>query len=115
MPTLSCDGCRGLCCGPVPITAKELLGIKKTVKAMSTQRRTNLANQPRHRGTCIFYDLDQDRCGIYFARPEICRVFGHYRNLVCFRQPQVAAQTEWQSRERHVATLSLDITWRDLL
>jgi len=34
MEDLPCKGCRGMCCGPVPITEQELKKIKKKIKAM---------------------------------------------------------------------------------
>jgi Fe-S-cluster containining protein len=113
MEKLPCSECKGLCCGPVPVKLQELKQIKKAVKAMPTARRMELENQVRYYGTCIFFDLDRDRCGIYSARPEICRVFGHYKNLVCFRKPEAAINANWVARENHVGVLSEDFTWKD--
>lgn len=108
-----CDGCKGLCCGPVPVTMQELKEIKKKIKSMSIDKRVELKNQIRYYGTCIFYDLDKDKCGIYSARPEICRVFGYYKNLLCFRKPELATKNNWYAKENHVGILSLDFTWID--
>jgi Fe-S-cluster containining protein len=113
MDKLPCQGCRGLCCGPVPITEQELRKIKKKVKSMPAKIRSSLRNQPRHYGTCMFYDLDQDRCGIHSVRPEICRAFGYHKNLVCFRNPEAATQGEWIAQETHIGLLTWDITWKD--
>lgn len=82
---------------------------------MPSKIRLNLQNQTRHYGTCIFYDLDQDRCGIHSARPEVCKAFGYHKNLVCFRSPKSATQGNWMARESHVGFLTLDITWKDLI
>ncbi|WP_442596450.1 YkgJ family cysteine cluster protein [Neobacillus sp. D3-1R] len=111
MGTLPCQGCRGLCCGPVPITEQEFKKIKKKVKSMPTKLRNELENQHRHFGTCIFYDLKNDKCGIHSARPDICRMFGYHQELVCFRKPKLATdQTPIQRRET-IGTLSIDLKW----
>ena len=113
MESLPCEGCKGLCCGPVPVTQQELKAIKKKIKALPLKRRVELQSQIRYSGTCIFYDLDNDKCGIYSARPEICRAFGYHKNLACFLKPDLAARDNWNAEERHVGLLSVDITWKD--
>ncbi|WP_342773810.1 YkgJ family cysteine cluster protein [Cohnella pontilimi] len=110
---MPCKGCRGLCCGPVPVTETELRSIKKYVKSMSSIRRSQLQNQERFYGTCIFYEQDHDRCGIHSARPSICRAFGLYQNLVCFRKPEAAGMENFHAKERSAGILSVDYTWRD--
>jgi len=113
MEALPCKGCKGLCCGPVPVTEGELKTIKKKIKSMPMKSRLALANQERFFGTCIFYDLDNDRCGIHTARPSICRAFGFHKNLVCFRKPEAAVKENWHVREPYVGILSDDYTWKD--
>lgn len=113
MEMLPCQGCKGMCCGPVPVTEQELRTIRKKIKSMPAKAREQLENQTRYRGTCMFYDIDHDKCGIYSARPAICRVFGLHKNLVCFRKPEAATLGNWNAAERPVATLSIDVTWRD--
>jgi uncharacterized protein len=110
---LPCQGCRGLCCGPVPVSKTELKEIKKKVKAMPQKLRANLRNQPRPYGTCMFYDMERDMCGIYSVRPGVCRAFGHHENLVCFRKPEVAVKPSWNLEEPSVGLLTWDITWKD--
>ncbi|MFD2444777.1 YkgJ family cysteine cluster protein [Bacillus sp. CGMCC 1.16607] len=111
MESLPCVGCKGLCCGPVPITAKEFKDIKKKVKSMPTRFRSKLQNQKRYYGTCIFYDLDKDKCGIYSVRPAICRKFGYYKELVCFRNPKLATKDMEEISEKFVGILSVDFQW----
>ncbi|MFD2371510.1 YkgJ family cysteine cluster protein [Brevibacillus sp. GCM10020057] len=113
MDTLPCQGCKGLCCGPVPITEKERRKIQKYVKAMPRKIRFDLENQQRLFGTCMFYDLQADRCGIHEARPEICRNFGYHEDLVCFRKPELATKAKIIRRELPVGHLSIDFTWKD--
>ncbi|WP_400163072.1 YkgJ family cysteine cluster protein [Brevibacillus sp. TJ4] len=113
MESLPCQGCKGLCCGPVPITEKEFKQIRKKVKAMPRNMRAALQKQHRLFGTCIFYDQDNDRCGIHAVRPGICRAFGYYKELVCFRKPQLATKENVPLREKPVGYLSIDFTWKD--
>ena len=113
MENLPCKGCRGMCCGPVPVTESELRNIKKAVKTMPQKKRLQLENQMRFFGTCIFYDQDQDKCGVHSVRPSICRAFGHYSNLICFRKPDAAAPSQWVAKEKPVGVLSVDFTWKD--
>ncbi|MFT4413032.1 YkgJ family cysteine cluster protein [Fredinandcohnia humi] len=113
METLPCQGCRGLCCGPVSVTAKELTAIKKKIKSMPKKQKLELESQKRFHGTCIFYDLEKDKCGIYSARPDVCKKFGYYKQLVCFRRPELATKSLPLSREESVGILSIDFTWAD--
>jgi Fe-S-cluster containining protein len=110
---LPCKGCGGLCCGPVPVTAQELKEIKRKVKAMPRKFRADLEGQQRFPGTCIFYDVNNDRCGIHSARPAVCRAFGYFGNLVCFRSPQTASKEDFVPQAARVGMLSQDFTWKD--
>jgi len=112
MEQLPCNGCRGLCCGPVPVTGSELAAIKKAVIKMPVLKRRELRDQLRFPGTCIFYDQDNDQCGIHSSRPGVCRAFGHFSNLICFRMPEAAAQEQWDATERPAGILSVDFTWK---
>lgn len=111
MDTLPCQGCNGLCCGPVPITEKELKTIRKKIKAFPRKVRTELETQPRLFGTCIFYDINRDRCGIHAFRPEVCRAFGYHQDLVCFRKPELATKEPLTWKEEPIGYLSIDFTW----
>lgn len=116
METLPCKGCKGLCCGPVQITETELKKIKKKVKTMPKKMRDALENQTRFHGTCIFYDLDGDKCGIYSARPDVCKMFGYHKSLVCFKKPELAVKDDTKLLERSseiAGILSIDFTWKD--
>ncbi|WP_027723848.1 YkgJ family cysteine cluster protein [Tuberibacillus calidus] len=115
MESLPCKGCRGLCCGPVPITKDELKKIKKKIQSMPKKLREELKNQPRMPGTCIFYDEKKDGCGIYSARPSICQAFGYYKNLACFRNPKVASNRNYVAKDSPVGILSVDFTWKDFI
>ena len=72
-----------------------------------------LENQYRYPGTCIFYDLDNDKCGIYTVRPGICQSFGLHENLPCFRAPSLAVKENYQPIDETVGVLSVDFTWAD--
>jgi len=109
---LPCQGCRGMCCGPVPVTEQEVTRMKKTIKTMPLKKRLALKNQERYFGTCIFYDAVNDQCGIYYARPEVCKKFGYFAGLACFRKPELAAKLiESGFQQRVAGTLSIDFTW----
>ncbi|MGC5327371.1 YkgJ family cysteine cluster protein [Brevibacillus sp. SYSU BS000544] len=113
MNELPCQGCRGLCCGPVPVTVSEMKKIQKKIRTMPRKIRDELENQPRFFGTCIFYDLHKDQCGIHSARPDICRMFGYHQDLVCFHKPELATKDKATIKEKHVGMLSIDITWKN--
>lgn len=113
MIELPCQGCKGLSCGPVPVTESEVKKINKKIRTMPRKIREELENQPRSFGTCIFYDLHKDQCGIHSVRPKICRMFGYHKDLVCFRKPNLATKEKITIKEKHVGMLSIDFTWRD--
>lgn len=112
MNQLNCKGCRGLCCGPVAVTGSELTKIKKKVKSMPKKLRDGLKNQNRLFGTCIFFDMDNDRCGIYSTRPKACQMFGYYKGMACFRNPELATKSIGPLDEP-IGVLSIDFTWKD--
>ncbi|MFD2614345.1 YkgJ family cysteine cluster protein [Paenibacillus gansuensis] len=111
--TLPCQGCRGLCCGPVPVTEQEITAIRKKVKTMPAKQKQELQSQLRFPGTCIFFDQTNDRCGIHSVRPQVCRDFGYYQDMVCFRKPEAATKVRSGYALRHKAILSVDLTWAD--
>jgi Fe-S-cluster containining protein len=111
---LPCQGCKGLCCGPVPITEQEWKRIKKKIKTMPSKKRLQLEKQTRFFGTCMFYDLENDLCGIYAVRPEICRKFGYHKDMPCFRKPELATMERLDSKEKPIGILSIDFTWKHL-
>jgi Fe-S-cluster containining protein len=113
MESLPCQGCKGLCCGPVPVTEQEHKNIKKKIKSMPLKSRLELENQIRFFGTCIFYDQVNDKCGIHSVRPSICRAFGFHKNLICFRMPEAASMGNWKVKEIPFGILSEDYTWKD--
>lgn len=113
MESLPCKGCKGMCCGPVPITQQERVKIKKAIRKMPAKQRLELRNQERFPGTCIFFDERHDRCGIHSVRPSICKAFGFYKNLVCFKSPQTASTQKYEATEQPIGLLSVDFTWKD--
>lgn len=80
---------------------------------MPRKIREALENQSRFFGTCIFYDLHKDQCGIHSVRPEICRYFGYHKDLVCFRKPELATKEKVTPAERPIGHLSIDFTWQN--
>lgn len=110
---MPCEGCKGLCCGPVPVTEQELKKIKKKIKSMPALKRRELESQTRFFGTCIFYDSIHDQCGIYSVRPKVCHLFGYHKDLVCFRNPELASGEIVKIKEDPAGILSVDFTWKD--
>lgn len=102
-----------MCCGPVPVTESDLKRIRRHVRSMPRGDRDKLKDQLRFFGTCIFFDQDEDKCGIHPARPDICRAFGLHDNLVCFKQPDAATGASWSTTEPAAGVLSADYQWRD--
>lgn len=86
--------------------------IHKKLKALPKKLRDDLKNQPRMFGTCIFYDMQKDLCGIHSVRPEVCRAFGYYKELVCFRKPELATKEALTFKEKQIGYLSIDFTWQ---
>ncbi len=80
---------------------------------MPIHLRASLENQQRYYGTCILYDLDNDKCGVHSARPSVCRAFGNHSNLICFRNPEAATRGNWNAAQKPIGILSVDITWND--
>lgn len=80
---------------------------------MPQKKRMELKNQQRYFGTCIFFDEINDRCGIHSVRPSICRAFGYYNNLLCFRKPKLASRKNYTASTNPVGILSVDFTWND--
>ncbi len=76
LPAMRCDDGCGRCCGPVPVTARELGRVRAYVKLHGialVQHQSPL--------TCPLYD--GTRCTVHPARPLLCRVFGHTPRLDC--------------------------------
>lgn len=111
--TLPCQECKGLCCGPVPVTEQEFKKIRKKIKSMPQKRRLDLEKQPRYYGTCIFFDQDHNQCCIYTVRPKVCQLFGYYKELACFRKPELAKGEKLDIPEMPYGIISADITWQD--
>lgn len=118
-----CTNC-GLCCGPVPVTKNELKKIKKEVNKMSFSKIQKLRSQKRDPLTCIFRDLENDKCSIYKARPDICRMFGFYKEMKCPNNPEHATKSREEGNKRIerntknnpvVGVLSVNITWDTIL
>lgn len=80
---------------------------------MPKKIKENLENQQRFFGTCIFFDEDNDRCGIYSARPDVCKAFGQYKNLACPFSSESKSEKNWYSEEEIIGVLSIDFLWKD--
>lgn len=120
MKPFKCDN-TGECCGPVPLNELELNRIRKYLQRMPIAKRERLKNQQRPPLTCMFRDMENNQCGIYTMRPEICKMFGFYEGMVCPRNPEHATINREEGNKRlrpdgvkHVGILSLHITWDNI-
>lgn len=123
MKPFECQYC-GKCCGPIPVTIKELAKIKRATKQMDESEVERLRNQKRGSLTCPLRDVENKRCSIWEHRPEICRMQGFYVGLVCPNNREYATGSREDGRKRleeahrglqPVGTLAIDITWGDRL
>ncbi|WP_052476297.1 YkgJ family cysteine cluster protein [Cohnella kolymensis] len=120
----SCDNCIE-CCANVPVSAKEMVTIRRAVRAMPQEQIDRLRGQTRKTGACPLVDVENKRCTVYEARPWLCRMFGYMEKAQCpynkhiklmpFAEAQkkfmadVGAST--QEDIQAVGVLGRDITW----
>lgn len=83
LPEHNCKNC-GACCGPVVATKAEIVAINQYVSRISRKEVQRLKRRRIGRSTCQFRDEDKQKCMIYPVRPEVCRLMGVVRGLVCF-------------------------------
>lgn len=120
MKPFQCSNC-GDCCGPVPVNALELRRIKKKLSRMPKDKLERLKNQKRPPMTCMFRDIENNECGIYNMRPEICKMFGFYEGMKCPRNPEHATIGRKEGVKRlikdgpHVGILTLQINWDTIM
>lgn len=119
----NCQNC-GLCCGPVPVTQEEFKKIKKFIKKVPDSEVVRLKKQNRDSLTCIFRDIEKDKCSIYSSRPDICRMFGLYEGMECPNNDSYKTKNLVEGQKRMsnnikrspvIGILSLSIGWDDVL
>lgn len=68
-----CKNC-GTCCGPVPISRKEVHAIRTFLRA-----HPNVAQYARNQSfdpmKCVFRNDEECKCMIYQCRPKICQIY----------------------------------------
>ncbi len=87
--------CRRRCfqaCGPVPMSTLE----SERVRKADAQKRLPMI---RSDASCIYLTADH-ACGVYAARPLVCRVFGTAKNLSC---PHGCLPDRWLSTHEFLA------------
>jgi len=92
MPTFTCQNC-GRCCGIIPVNSDELRMIRREVRQFSQEEVARLQNQKRGFSTCPLRDIENNRCSVYEARPQICRMQGLYVGMTCQHNPGVATKS----------------------
>lgn len=120
MAEFRCHNC-GECCGPIPISKAEFEAISKAIRGMPPEKREALKAQARSDLTCILHDTESKACSVYEARPEICRMFGHYKGLACHKNYSTATGSVTEGKKRlkdatdnFIGILGLTISWQDL-
>jgi len=97
LPTMRCDDGCGECCTIAPCSREELALIRNVVKAQGIK--------PLRQGLrCPLY-ID-GKCSVYYARPLVCRLYGHAPGLDCLRGYSVLANDKtleaWNAEMRKV-------------
>jgi Fe-S-cluster containining protein len=119
-----CDNCIQ-CCANVPVNAKEMVAIRRAVRAMPQEQIDRLRAQKRKDGACPLADVENNRCTVYDARPWLCRMFGFMENMQCPYNKHIKlmpfaegkkkfmADTGASTKEeiQAVGVLGQDITW----
>lgn len=110
-----CLNCVGLCCSvydQVPVTRRDILrlarrfllseegAMRRFTKMSSGGRVLRRKRDPLLGQTCMFHDLQKRVCGVYEARPQVCRewpVHGDggcvYYDLLQFERRQQSDET----------------------
>ena len=125
MQTFTCQNC-GRCCGIVPLNSDELRMIRRAVRHFSQEEISRLQNQKRGFSTCPLLDTENNRCSVYEARPQICRMQGLYIGMPCPNQPNAATRSREEGlKALHDAghsdlelphgVLAFDLGWDEIL
>lgn len=120
MKNFKCINC-GECCGPVPVTEQEAKQIREKISRIPKDKLFQLKHQKRPPLTCIFRDTEKNKCSIYDVRPEICRMFGAYKGMVCPNNPGHATLGHKEGMEKlfkngePAGILGIHITWDNIL
>lgn len=97
MDLSACSGCTACslrCAKGVPATREEWTAIHDYISKMTDNERENLQrvlsqNKAADLGDevsvemCRYWDVTNERCAVYSARPLICRLLGHVEWLPC--------------------------------
>lgn len=112
----------GDCCGPVPVSHKELQEIKEAVMLMPRLQVNQLRRQKREPLQCILWDMKEMNCSVYESRPKVCRMFGFYQDMKCpnntshANKSKGAGQNELKDvRKNFAGILTTQIKWEVLL
>jgi hypothetical protein len=120
MKNFKCINC-GECCSPVPVSEQEIKRIREKISRMPKDKILRLKHQNRPLLTCVFRDMEKNRCGIYDVRPEICRMFGSYKGMVCPNNPEHATIDHKEGSEKlvkngePVGILGIHFIWNNIL
>lgn len=116
-----CQNC-GECCGVIPVTKADLSLIKKHLAQKDKKEIERLSKQQREMLTCPLRDVENSKCCVYDARPEICRMQGMYEGLPCDYNPGEDKKSIEEGNARLnqsiigpvIGLLGVDIGWKQL-
>jgi hypothetical protein len=88
-PAYDCSRCPGYCCSYdlIEVGARDLarlarhhgIGVREAerrfTKRDSGKRVLRHKEDRVYRSTCLFFDQDERRCGVYASRPAVCRSY----------------------------------------
>jgi hypothetical protein len=124
MAEFTCQNC-GRCCGIIPVNSDELRMIRRAVRQFSQEEVARLQNQKRESSTCPLRDVENNRCSVYEARPQICRMQGLYVGMSCPHNPSAATRSREEGYKalrdtRHTegwqfGLLAFNLGWDEIL
>lgn len=113
MDEINCLNCVA-CCGPVPVSFKEMQDIQKELKKKKPKEIKRLKKQKRTELQCMFVDTDKKQCSIYEARPNICKQYGYVKGLACPYNPEYATGDYEGEKYMPIGVLGTTITWDNI-
>jgi Fe-S-cluster containining protein len=117
-----CLNCIGICCSVydhVPVTRRDILrlarhflvgeeeAVRRFTKLSSSGRILRRKRDPLLGQTCIFHDLEKRVCGIYAARPAVCREWPVHGDGGCVYYDLLQFERRQQSDETMVPLIQI--------
>lgn len=118
---LPCATCHSECCGPVPVSRRELDAVIDALCDLPPEYLDRLKVMQRQPFECSLLDNEQWRCPIWEKRPAPCRLFGYVPKMQCPHQHLGRVVSKQAERRAMMAAFpparilaSFDLTWPEL-